>query len=88
VSAPGGSIESEHDSQHGSVTIHGAVASYTVRGCDDAAQTIQNLTSRDFGHRVSDSISQRDKAIKAWWAASHAAPQRRVTSVAGFPGSD
>jgi len=83
VSAPGGSVESEHDSQHGSVTVHGAVASYTVRRCDDAAQTIQNLTSRDFGHRVSDSISQRDRAIKAiktWWAESHTAAQRRVTS--------
>jgi hypothetical protein len=83
VSAPGGSVEWEHDSQHGSVTVHGAVASYTVRGCDDAAQTIQNLTSRNFGHRVSDSISQRDRAIKAiktWWVESHTAAQRRVTS--------
>ena len=76
--APGGSVESQmqrdHDSVTGSVTVHGAAGVYEQRGCDYAAQTIQNLTGRDFGHRVSDPISQRDKAvvaIKKWWSELH-----------------
>jgi len=80
VFAPGGSVESQmqrdHDSVTGSLTIHGAVGAYEQRGCDQAAQTIQNLTARDFGHRVSDPVSQRDKAIEAirkWWSESHTA---------------
>jgi hypothetical protein len=85
VSAPGGTVQSQMGArqgsmQQGSITVSGVVGVYTERGCDYAAQTIQNLTSRDFGHRVSDSISQRDKAIKAikkWWTESHAAPQPR-----------
>jgi len=65
------------------MTVSGVTGAYTQRGCDYGAQTIQNLTSRDFGHRVTDSISQRDKAIKAikkWWVESNTATQRRVTS--------
>jgi hypothetical protein len=85
VSAPGGTVHSEMDSrqgstQQGSITVSGAVGVYPQRGCDDAAQTIQNLTSQDFGHHVSDSISQRDKAVKAikkWWVESHTTTQRR-----------
>lgn len=80
VSAPGGSVEShmqrDHDSVAGSITVHGAVGVYEQRGCDYAAQTIQNLTGRDFGHRVSAPVSQRDKAIEAikkWWSESHTA---------------
>lgn len=80
VLAPGGSAESqmerEHDSVTFSVTFHGAAGVYEQRGCDYAAQTIQNLTARDFGHRVSDPISQRDKAVEAirkWWSESHTA---------------
>lgn len=80
VSAPGGSVESQmerdHDSATGSVTVHGAVGVYEQRGCDYAAQTIQNLTGRDFGHRISEPVSQRDKAIegiKKWWSESHSA---------------
>jgi hypothetical protein len=81
VDAPGGTVQSqvgrrEGSIQEGSTTVTGTVGVYEQRGCDEAAQAIQNLTSRDFGHRVSDSISQRDKAIKAiktWWAESHTA---------------
>jgi hypothetical protein len=80
VSAPGGTVDSQTGSQEGSITVSGVTGVYTQRGCDYGAQTIQNLTSRDFGHRVSDSISRRDKAIEAikkWWIESHAATQRR-----------
>jgi len=83
VTAPGGTVESQmerdHDSVTGSVTVHGAVGVYEQRGCDYAAQTIQNLTGRDFGHRVSDPVSQRDKAVEAikkWWSESHTATRR------------
>ena len=68
VSAPGGTVRSQIDqgsTQQGSITVSGVTGVYTQRACDYAAQTIQNLTSRDFGHHVSDPISQRDKAIKA-----------------------
>jgi hypothetical protein len=83
VSAPGGTVQSQMGSrqgstQQGSITVSAVVSVNSQRGCDYAAQTIQNLTSRDFGHRVSDSISQRDKAIKAikkWWTESHTATQ-------------
>jgi hypothetical protein len=83
VSAPGGTVHSHMDArqgstQQGSITVSGVTGVYAQRGCDYGAQTIQNLTSRDFGHRVTDSISQRDQAIKAikkWWAESHS-PQR------------
>jgi hypothetical protein len=74
VSAPGGSVRSQPGERQGSLTVSGVTGVYTQRGCDYGAQTIQNLTSRDFGHRVTDSISRRDKAIKAikkWWAESH-----------------
>jgi hypothetical protein len=79
VSAPGGTAHSQMGArqgsiQEGSITVSGVTGVYTQRGCDYGAQTIQNLTSRDFGHRVTDSNSQRDKAIKAikkWWAESH-----------------
>jgi hypothetical protein len=85
VSAPGGTVHSQTaprqgSTQQGSITVSGVVGVYPQRGCDDAAQTIQNLTSQDFGHRVSDPISQRDEAIKTikkWWTKSHTAPQRR-----------
>jgi len=80
VSAPGGTVHSQGGSQQGSITVSGTVGVYPQRGCDYAAQTIQDLTSRDFGHRVSDSISQRDKAIKAIkksWIESSTAPQPR-----------
>ncbi len=80
VSAPGGTVHSQSGSQQGLITVSDTVGVYPQRGCDYAAQTIQNITSRDFGYRVSDSISQRDKAIKAikkWWTESHTAPQRR-----------
>lgn len=81
VNAPGGTVQSqegrrEGSIQEGSITVTGTVRVYEQRGCDEAAQAIQNLTSRDFGHRVTDSISERDKAvkaIKAWWAATHPA---------------
>jgi hypothetical protein len=96
VSAPGGSVETtigsrQGTSQQGSITVHGAVSAYQLRGCDEAAQTIQNLTSRDFGHRVSDSIAQRDKAIRAiktWWGESHA-PQLPINDaqIGKVPGS-
>ncbi|HTX14806.1 MAG TPA: hypothetical protein VMD77_05885 [Candidatus Baltobacteraceae bacterium] len=83
VVAPGGSAEShmqrDRDSATLSVTVHGAVGVYEQRGCDYAAQTIQNLTSRDFGYRVRDPVSQRDKAvdaIKKWWSESHTATRR------------
>ena len=69
--------------QEGSITVSGVTGVYTQRGCDYGAQTIQNLTSRDFGHRVTDSISQRDQAIKAikkWWTESHAVAPRSLTS--------
>jgi hypothetical protein len=86
VSAPGGWAESQmerdHDSVTSSVTVHGAVGVYEQRGCDYAAQTIQNLTARDFGHRISDPVSQRDKAVEAikkWWSESHTAPRRSGT---------
>jgi len=75
VSAPGGHVVSQVGSNQGSITVDGATGSYTVRGCDEAAQTIQNLTGRDFGHHLSDPVSQRDRAIssiKEWWVASHA----------------
>lgn len=79
VSAPGGAVHSQLEAregsiQEGSITVSGVTGVYTQRGCDYGAQTIQNLTSRDFGHRVTESISQRDQAIKAikkWWADSH-----------------
>jgi hypothetical protein len=74
ISAPGGKVVSQIGSNQGSITVYGANGSYTVRGCDDAAQAIQNLTGRDFGHNLSDPVSQRDKAInsiKQWWVASH-----------------
>jgi hypothetical protein len=79
VSAPGGTVHSQMgarqgSTQGGSITVSGVTGVYTQRGCDYGAQTIQNLISRDFGHRVTDSISQRDKAIKAikkWWTESH-----------------
>lgn len=88
VSAPGGAVHSQMGArqgatQEGSITVSGVTGVYTQRGCDYGAQTIQNLTSRDFGHHVTDSISQRDKAIKAikkWWVESNTATQRRVTS--------
>jgi hypothetical protein len=77
VFAPGGSVESHMDARQpgsttasGSMTVQGATGVYEQRGCDYAAQTIQNLTSRDFGHHSSDSLSQRDRAIKTikkWW---------------------
>jgi hypothetical protein len=78
VSAPGGTVHSQMGArqgsiQEGSITVSGVTGVYTQRGCDYGAQTIQNLTSRDFGHRVTDSISQRDQAIKAikkWWTES------------------
>jgi hypothetical protein len=79
ISAPGGSAVSSVGSNQGSITVYGAKGSYTVRGSDDAAQAIQNLTGRDFGHYLSDPVSQRDKAInsiKQWWVALHTrAPQ-------------
>jgi hypothetical protein len=79
VVAPGGSVEShmnpqQHGSIQGSLIVGGAVETYSQRGCDYAAQTIQNLTARDFGHHVKDPVSQRDKAIKEikkWWVESH-----------------
>ncbi len=80
VSAPGGTVQSQRGARQGSITVSDTVGVYTQRGCDYAAQTIQNFTSWDFGHRVSNSISQRDgaiKAIKKWWTESHTAPQRR-----------
>ncbi len=83
VSAPGGSVHSQRGEQQGSITVSGATGVYRQRGCDYGAQTIQNLTSRDFDHRVTDSISQRDKAIKTikkWWVEAHTTTQRRVTS--------
>lgn len=81
VSAPGGTVHSQMGArqgaiQEGSITASGVTGVYTQRGCDYGAQTIQNLTSRDFGHRVTDSISQRNQAItaiKKWWVESHAA---------------
>lgn len=83
VSAPGGTVHSQMGArqgaiQEGQITVSGVTGVYTQRGCDYGAQTIQNLTSRDFGHRATDSISQRDQAItaiKKWWIESHAAPQ-------------
>jgi hypothetical protein len=83
VSAPGGTVHSQMGArqgsvQEGSITVSGVTGVYTQRGCDYGAQTIQNLTSRDFGHRVTDSISQRDQAIKTikkWWTEPHS-PQR------------
>src|SRR5882724_6484871 len=74
VSAPGGHVVSQVGSNQGSITVYGATGSYTVRGCDEAAQTIQNFTGRDFGHHLNDPVSQRDSAIssiKEWWVASH-----------------
>ena len=41
-------------------------------------QAIQNLTYRDFSHRVRDPISQRNEpieAIKKWWIESHNSAQ-------------
>ncbi len=73
-------MQSQRGARQGSITVSDTVGVYTQRGCDYAAQTIQNFTSWDFGHRVSNSISQRDgaiKAIKKWWTESHTAPQRR-----------
>jgi len=83
ISAPSGTVHSHMDArqgstQQGSITLSGVTGVYTQRGCDYGAQAIQNLTSRDVGHRVTDSISQRDQAIKAikkWWTESHS-PQR------------
>jgi hypothetical protein len=83
ISAPGGTVHSQMGPRQGSIqegliTVSGVTDVYTQRGCDYGAQAIQNLTSRDFGHRVTDSISQRDQAIKAikkWWTESHTAPQ-------------
>lgn len=83
VSAPGGTVHSQIDvrqgsTQQGSIAVSGVTGVYTQRGSDYGAQTIQNLTSHDFGHRVTDSISQRDKAIRAikkWWTESHS-PRR------------
>jgi len=88
VSAPGGTVHSQMGERkgsiwEGSITVSGVTGVFTQRGCDYGAQTIQNLTSRDFGHRVSDSISERDKAIKAikkWWVESHPVTQGRGTS--------
>ncbi len=85
VSAPGSTVHSQMgprqgSTQQGSITASGVAGVYTQRGCDYAAQTIQNLTSRDFGHSISDSISQRDKAIEAikkWWTEWRTAPQLR-----------
>ena len=79
VFAPGGSAESKVEpragnQQKGSVTVYGAVNSYIRRGCDDAAQAVQNITGLDFGHHDGDPIPQRDKAIesiKKWWIESH-----------------
>jgi hypothetical protein len=74
VSAPGGRVVSHVDSNQGSITVDGATGSYTVRGCDEGAQTIQNLSGRDFGHHLNDPVSQRNRAIrsiKEWWVASH-----------------
>jgi hypothetical protein len=65
VSAPSGSAESQVGRNEGSITVHGVTGSYTERGSDEAAQAIQNLTGRDFGHHVEDSVSQRDKAIES-----------------------
>jgi hypothetical protein len=84
VDAPGGSVQSQvgrrkGSIQEGSTTVTGTVGVYEQRGCDEAAQAIQNLTSRDFGHRVSDPVTERDKAIKAirkWWVESHTATDR------------
>ena len=83
VSAPGGTVHSQMGArqgsiEEGSITVSGVTGVYTQRSCDYGAQTIQNLTSRDFGHRVTDSISQRDQAIKAikkWWTESHSPPR-------------
>src|SRR5262249_25294362 len=74
VSAPGGSVETtigprQGASQQGSLT-------FSCEAVMKQRRPYQNLTSRDFGHRVTDSISERDKAvkaIKAWWAATHPA---------------
>jgi hypothetical protein len=75
VDAPNGSVISQRESNNkGSIIVQGAVNIYTQRGCDHAAQTIQNLTDKDFGHRVSDPVSKRDdaiKTIKRWWHESH-----------------
>ena len=86
VDAPGGTVQSqvgrrEGSIQEGSITVTGTVGVYEQRGCDEAAQAIQNLTSRDFGHRVSGPVTERDKAIDAirkWWIESHTATQRAV----------
>jgi hypothetical protein len=43
------------------------------RGCDYAAQTVQNITGQDFGHSKRSPVQERDKAIDAirrWWAGS------------------
>jgi hypothetical protein len=81
VSAPGGTAQSEMGERHGttqegSITITNVSGIYAERGCDYGAQTVQNITSRDFGHRVSDPITLRDKAItaiKKWWIESRPA---------------
>jgi hypothetical protein len=79
VSAPGGRALSRVGRTEGTITVYGVTGSYTVRGSDEAAQAIQNLTGRDFGHHIEDSVSQRDQAIesiKQWWLALHTrAPQ-------------
>lgn len=88
ITAPGATVRSQVSPrqgsiQEGSITISEVAGVYPQRRCDYAAQAIQNLTSRDFGHRVSESMSQRDiaiKAIKKWWVESHTATQRRMAS--------
>jgi hypothetical protein len=85
IAAPGATVHSQvgprqGSVQEGSITISEVAGVYAQRRCDYAAQTIQNVTSGDFGHRVSNPIASRDEAIEAikkWWTESHSgAPPR------------
>lgn len=79
VSAPNGSVVSQgliynDDSAEGSITVSGVKEIYTLRGCDHAAQAIQNITGKDFGYRPSQQLPRRNAAIgaiKKWWHEVH-----------------
>ena len=78
VVAPGGTVHAQlnsrqGDRQEGAIKFSAVDTVYSLRECDNAAQAIQNLTSRDFGFHPRDSVEERDNAIariKKWWAES------------------
>jgi hypothetical protein len=70
----------DYTQQVGTVVYAADGSWHPERGCDRAAQTVQNITGRDFGHSKKAPVQQRDRAIDAmrkWWATSRASPSTK-----------